>query len=373
MMVHPSMARRLRATGENLAWTIAGAAQDALAAAGAAVRVDAVRAALPGHRRKSERARAAADEILGSLRGRLGDVPWAAGRLIPTDGDVAVLEAGPVGGGSPAFIKVAATAAAGSGMADQQRVLEALWADERLGDWRRLVPVVIAGGTYRGLAYLVEERVLGERLDRVLAAPDTRLGALRSAMDVLAGLHAATSVRAVADSDVRAGLLGDPLDRLAEVVGSVPGLDRLALRLTTAFDDAALTLGRTHGDYWLGNILCAPGGHVTGVVDWEYSRTDDVTAIDVVNFLLTLRMWERHEEFGTVVVHVLGDERWTDEEEELLAHAVGPRLDHEVGIANVVLATWLRHVTDMLERRPTFGANPLWMRRNVRAVLAAIA
>ncbi len=364
--------QRLRAAAEDLTWTVADVGHRAVTAAGAAAHVDAVRAVRPSNRRRTERARAAADEILAANAEALGGAPWAAGRLIPTDGDVAVLEAGPVGGGSQALIKVAATGAAGVGMAAQQRVLDALHADNRLGEMRRLVPGVLAGGSYRGLTYLIEARLPGERLDAVLPDQATRTCALQSALDALSALHAGTSIDGIADATVRAGLVGEPIAVLAGAVGPLPALDRVALRLTTAFDDVDVALGRTHGDYWHGNILCTPGGHVTGIVDWEYSRADDVTALDVMNFLVTLRMRERREEYGTVVVNMLTDESWSDGEEELLERSAGPRVDREVGVANVALATWLRHVTDMLERRPDFGTHRLWMRRNVHAVLGTV-
>lgn len=365
--------RGLRATAEDMTWTLAGAAHRAVTSAGAAARIDVLRAALPSRRRRSGRARAAADEILDFYATTRGQPPWTTGRLIPTDGDVAVFEAGPVGDGARALVKVAATPAAGDGMADQQRVLARLHTNLHLGDWRRLVPYVLAGGSYRGLAYLLEQRVPGTRLESALKDSATRSDALRSAIDALSGLHTATSVAGTADAPVRARLVGDPISILARAAGPIPAVDRLALRLTTAFDDVDLALGWTHGDYWLGNVLCAPGGAVTGIVDWEYSRTDDVTALDVVNFLLTLRMWDRRQELGAVVVQLLADERWSLEETELLERSVAPRVDREVGIANIVLATWLRHMTDMLERRPDFGTHPLWMRRNVQTVLAAVA
>ncbi len=364
--------RRLRAGAEELTWTVAGAAHRAVASAGAAAHVDVLRAALPSNRRRAGRARAAADEILDYFATTRGQDPWETGRLIPTDGDVAVFEAGPVGAGFRALIKVAGTAAAGDGMAVQQRVLARLHTNLRLGDWRRLVPLVLAGGSYRGLAYLLEERVPGSRLESALKKSATRAHALRSAVDALTGLHAATSVAATADGPVRSRLVGEPINTLARAAGPVPAVDQLALRLTTAFDGVDLALGWTHGDYWLGNVLSTPGGDVTGIVDWEYSRTDDVTSLDVVNFLLTLRMWDRRQELGAVVVGLLADERWTLEEAELLERSAAPRLDREVGVANIVLATWLRHLTDMLERRPDFGSHPLWMRRNVQTVLAAI-
>lgn len=40
-----------------------------------------------------------------------------------------------------------------------------------------------------------------------------------------------------------------------------------------------------HGDFWLGNVLFA-GTNITGVVDWEWARTDGVRLADVLNLLM---------------------------------------------------------------------------------------
>ena len=49
-----------------------------------------------------------------------------------------------------------------------------------------------------------------------------------------------------------------------------------------------VTLGWTHGDFYSGNVLAGPDGLVTGIVDWSQAREQDLLALDLVFWLLTV-------------------------------------------------------------------------------------
>src|SRR5207248_1380997 len=80
----------------------------------------------------------------------LPDVPapaaWVAGAMPPTVSDVTVLATGPRRRPPSAVLKLPRTDAATRSLRRQDSVLARLHADPRLGEWRRLLPVLLAGG-----------------------------------------------------------------------------------------------------------------------------------------------------------------------------------------------------------------------------------
>jgi aminoglycoside phosphotransferase (APT) family kinase protein len=362
---------RVRDAATEAALGAAGAARHGLHRVGAGAVVQRAQALTPRSRRRTAQARTAADEILAHAGDAPGPPRWMTGTYVPTDGDVAVFATGPAGVPQLAFVKIASAESAARGLAAQRAVLTALHADERLAKWRALVPQVIAGGRYRGLAYLVEERVPGGRLEALLRERTLRESALRHAVAAIAPLHRLDAVRRVPDAALLVRLVDEPVALLTALTDDRPEaattLRRVGDRLRSALGGVALDIGWVHGDYWPGNILTDPYGHITGIVDWEYARAGDIPAIDLMNLLITARMVIHHREFGAVMAGMLAGDAWSSMEQDALADVGAP-----IPAIDLAVLTWLRHVSDMITRRPAFSGHALWVRANVDAVVTAL-
>lgn len=128
------------------------------------------------------------------------------------------------------------------------------------------------------------------------------------------------------------------------------------------------TVGRVHGDYWLGNVLLGEGGEVTGIVDWEWSGEQELPAHDIVYGLLENRMQSTGHELGQVVVGLLGGAGWAPGERAVL-QAAGLTDGPGEPSAEVLLLVWLRQVAFNVIQDPGMARHPLWVHRNVDSVL----
>ena len=339
-----------------------------------------LRSLLPAKRRRAERAHAVAMAILADVRGKLEAGPWRLYEMMPTDGDVAVMGTGPTTHPSRALIKIAETPAAAEGLECQRKVLVALHAEERLGEWRRLIPRVIDAGESGGVAYLIEERLPGTSLEHALARPGLRDAALRAAVEAIGQLHRVTARETTASHEILERCVSDPLRVVGVAVRhfresgrALAALGCVSDRLREALEGQAITLSWVHGDYWPGNILAGPDGRLTAIVDWEYAHPDDLSLLDIVNFFITVRMSFRRQEFGHVVADLVANATWTEAEAQLVALAQNGQVSGTIGIEAMVLLCWLRHVASMITRRSAFAKHSLWMHANVHTVLDSLA
>jgi hypothetical protein len=128
-----------------------------------------------------------------------------------------------------------------------------------------------------------------------------------------------------------------------------------------------LAVGWTHGDYGPGNVLTDPSGRVVGVVDWCNADPRGLPVLDVMGFLVLSAVVADGEELGDVV------NRWMSETPPP-AHDVLARSQRMLGgelvdVRVLCLLAWLQHVSQSLVKSPQYGANPVWVRRNIRAVV----
>ena len=333
-------------------------------------------------RRRAARAYAVVPTILANL----ADVPaalepgtWQTHELLRTESDVAILTVGPTGQPFQALIKIAETQAAAEGLDWQRRTLIALHEDERLGNWRTLLPHVLDAGETAGAAYLVEQRLSGTSLGHALTQPAAQHAALRSAADAVGRLHSATASDGTVGAEILERWVNAPIRALGEITGRSRGqrsaltaLARLCDDLRAILEDQPITLSWVHGDYAPNNILSGPDGEVSGIVDWEFGHPEDFPSLDVVTLLLTARMSVRRQELGRVVRDLLADPTWTPGEAEIVAAAHDAHVCAAIGTETVVVLCWLRHVAAMLTRCTRYAANGLWMHANVHAVLNSI-
>ena len=333
-------------------------------------------------RRRATRAQAVIPTILARLadaRSEPEPGTWQTHELLRTESDVAILTVGPMGQPFQALIKIAETKAAADGLDWQRRTLIALHGDERLGDWRTLLPHVLDAGETAGTAYLVEQRLTGTSLGQTITQPAAQHAALRSAADAVGRLHRATASDGTVDAAILERWVMAPTRALGEIMGRSRGqrsalaaLARLADELRASLEDQPITLSWVHGDYAPNNILSGSDGQVSGIVDWEFGYPEDFPSLDVVTLLLTARMSIRRQELGRVVCELVAGPTWTPDEAEIVAAAHDARACAAIGTETVVVLCWLRHVASMLTRCTRYADNGLWMHANVYDVLNSI-
>ena len=291
---------------------------------------------------------------------------WEREKALRTASDTAVLMV-KITEGSSGVLKVAATDSGVDSLRREVEVLRRLTSDERLGSWRSMLPVPWkAGGIGGGGAFLLTNRLPGGRLQPGMARRITA-----SAFYAIAPLHNLDRAVRVADDTMLRCWVDEPVAEIARAVENTASLDRMAAELHEYFAGRKVTLGWTHGDFYAGNVLAGPDGLVTGIVDWSQAREQDLLALDLVFWLLTVPApgpgYPRS--FGSRVASGLRHP-WSMTESGLIGTVIdGDPVSKRV----LLLLAWLRHVAGNLEKSDRYAESILWARRNISPVLKAAA
>ena len=291
---------------------------------------------------------------------------WQQEKALRTASDTAVIMV-KVTEGRSGVLKVAATDSGVDSLRREVQVLRRLCSDERLGAWRSMLPVPWqAGGIGGGGAFLLTNRLPGGKLQPGLARRITA-----SAFYAIAPLHNLDRAVRVADSTMLRCWVDEPVAEIARAVENTASLDRMAAELYEYFAGRKVTLGWTHGDFYPGNVLAGPDGLVTGIVDWSQAREQDLLALDLVFWMLTVPAPGHGypRSFGSRVAAGLR-QPWTMTESGLIGTAIdGDPVSKRV----LLLLAWLRHVAGNLEKSDRYADSVLWARRNISPVLKAAA
>jgi O-antigen/teichoic acid export membrane protein len=289
---------------------------------------------------------------------------WERQKALRTASDTAVIMV-KVTEGKPGVLKVAASDSGVDSLRREVEVLRRLSSDERLGSWRSLLPVPWrAGGVGGGGAFLLTSRLPGRKLQPGMARRITA-----SAFYAIAPLHNLSRGVRVADDALLRGWVDEPVAEIARAVEDTASLDRMAAGLHDYLAGRRVTLGWTHGDFYSGNVLAGPDGLVTGIVDWSQAREQDLLALDLVFWLLTVPARGEPRAFGARVAAGLGKD-WTTAESRLIGTVMdGDTLSKRA----LLLLAWLRHVAGNLEKSDRYADSVLWARRNITPVLRAVS
>ena len=272
-------------------------------------------------------------------------------RVLPSASDSAVVML------DDAVLRASDTRVGAAALNREHSVLSQLTVDDRLGQWRRLLPSVIEGGD----GYLVTAKLPGLPGRHVSVAESV------GALDAIRCLHDRTSRRVTLDAVHLDELVDVPAAVLRGAVGTEwlrRAVDSVAADLDSTLLGQTVQMGWTHGDFHPGNVLY-DAGLVSGIVDWDQA-TDSIVALDNVLWLLTATTDRR--ELGRRVVDRLRREHcWTDQERALLGSP------NEATGRALLLLGWLRHVTGNLTKSGRYAASPIWLRRNVVPVLREVS
>lgn len=257
--------------------------------------------------------------------------------------------------------------------------LRALAEDDRVGEWRRLLPPA-EELRYDGRLLLVAERCLpGVEGDVLLRRAPHRTRPLAvAALGTVAALHRATGRPERAGSRT-ADWVDDRLAVLAEQVpwcGGARGtaaVRALRERLHDGLAGRTLTAAWTHGDYHPGNILVNERtGAVSGVIDWADARPDGPCAVDSYLFVLTLRQQRERRQLGRIVADAVRRGGLLPEDRALLDRSDVPPLREETDEALLPLLTWLWHVAGNAAKSARYGRSRRWVTGNVVPVLTEV-
>jgi aminoglycoside phosphotransferase (APT) family kinase protein len=274
--------------------------------------------------------------------------------------------------GALAVLRFARTELGARSLLRHRSALSALDAGVSLGPVRHLVPDVLECGEVAGFPWLVETHIDGSDA-RVVAQ---RLGhgpLFAASAAAVRDIHLATATETPVDEAVLHAWVDEPIAELRSTAGTPlragadhAALDRIREQLREELSGRVLTTCFAHGDFWLGNVLAAPDGAVTGIVDWERGGVPGLAAMDVMTLVLTGRVEQRRREFGPVVRDLLRGDPLSPAERELFAGGPGAG---ELPERTILLLTWLHHAASNLQKRNHYRANTVWVTTNVHYVL----
>lgn len=333
------------------------------------------------------RRRAAASALIRRLLPEVTPLPdmappatWSVRRIAPSVTETTVAAVGPRGYPCVAVVKLPQTEIAVLGLRRQQRALAALHADQRLGEWRSLLPAPLTCGEIDGQAYVVERMLPGREARRVLRNPEARARMQAAAAAAIAQLHRRTAALVPVDAPLLESWVDEPLSAVRRLTATLPAaaahdkaLDRLAVELYDALAGRTLSLSTVHGDFTPGNILVTPdGARVTGIIDWDRTVPDGIPLLDMLLLLLSVRAHVQRRDVGEVVCGLLGGAGWAPHE-QALAHAARAALPGDVvDLRASVLLCWLHHVAGNLTQFDRYAGHRLWVSRNIETVLQCL-
>jgi aminoglycoside phosphotransferase (APT) family kinase protein len=299
--------------------------------------------------------------------------------LIATVTDVTVVCIGPPNQSPTAILKLAQTQHASMNLRRQKEVLADLHGDGRLGEWRALLPTVLAANEIDGQAYMVEQMLPGQEARRTLAGPETRVRMQCAASVTISELHLRTATSVVVDSTMLERWINQPIRVMRQsrsVLACAAGTDQAIARLVTelhqAFMGRTVMVSRVHGDFAPNNIFVTPDGStVTGIIDWDQGAPDGLPLLDLLMLLLSTQMVVERREMGDVVQARLNGLGWTPHEQALIETARTALPGDVIELRPMVLLCWLRHVNANLTTA-TLDSGRLWARRNIEAVLRCL-
>jgi aminoglycoside phosphotransferase (APT) family kinase protein len=202
-----------------------------------------------------------------------------------------------------------------------------------------------------------------------------RRAVLLGATRVIGDLHARTCEQTLLDHAAVEAWVDAPLRRLAVFSATRPRRDRLLDAVRRMREELVVALaGRTvrtswiHGDFWPGNLLAAPPGAVTGVVDWDRAAARQLPLHDLLHLHVFSRRLARGDELGEVVVHAL--HCGIGEALDVPDAEVATWLDG-IPQRSAVLLYWLRHILLFIDSEGDHES-PRWLRGNVEHVLVNV-
>lgn len=301
---------------------------------------------------------------------------WRIIESIPTSGDVKVFILTDAKETEVAVLKVPASQKAAQGLQRHVQALSQLHTNADLGEWRKLLPLVLTAAWLPPQAYIIETKLPGVRAERLLFDLSQRDRILEQAARAITKLHQSTAAASVVDDTLIEQWVNGPLRIVEQLVGSGSSKQQAITQLADALRAALLgrrvMTSRIHGDFSPQNVLFhKDGSEVSGLVDWELSAGQHLSALDLVHLLLSTRMLLERKELGTVLSEILVHPTASTFDAHLLTSYIGPDQQPPVSFQTLALLCWLQHVKRERDmgRFAAYASNAFWIAKNVEAVL----
>jgi hypothetical protein len=305
---------------------------------------------------------------------------WTIERILSTTRDACSARLGTKDGETMAILKLARTAEAMAAMRREIRNLRQLDADRRLEELRPVLPRVLACGEARGCLFLLQQALPGLDARRVLsdslAVEHMQMAAARN----ISLLHRHTARTTIISSTLTDRWIDEPMRAVSalgrwypRIARSSASIESLARGLCEALLGRSLTVSWVHGDFSPGNLrVTVDGLQVTGILDWENSTRNGFPPLDLMQLVLSTRMLHEGRELGHVLRVLLHGGGLSAHERRLLEMSEPGRLADGLGLRELLILSWLRHVSDNLGRSSALNRHRWWVRKNVESVLAQV-
>ncbi|MEM9632442.1 MAG: phosphotransferase [Pseudomonadota bacterium] len=289
-----------------------------------------------------------------------------------------------------AVVKYATTRSGIAALQRNAQVLRELHSDNRVEDLKKWFPEILGEDQQGGFFRSVETALPGED-GRSFFGNDAHPELVGDAAVKLAiKLHANTAEQSILDQDWADRWIDAPISTITTATRSSWGYEDRAATLECLREDLRraligrqLQLGRCHGDLSPGNVLLmrtstsSSNIEISGLVDWDNSKSDAPLALDLFHLAVTTRMLGSGEELGQIVRTSVMEGSF--EFEDILGFALEPMKSASISMddrdfnKSMFLLTWLHHIKSNLTKSERYRGNWLWMRANVDRVLTAIA
>ncbi len=265
-------------------------------------------------------------------------------------------------------VRLAASDVGDRAVQRHERMTRRLCDDPRLNTWRVVVPPVVVAGTVDGRRFVIETQLPGRAADEM--GTMERAAVVAQGAEMMNELYRLTTRRSVLDQDRLRALIDEPLSALRSLRTlrrCSEELDRMQLWLHSELSGRTVELCCVHGDLWAGNLLAQTGSagpSLAGIVDWENGQTDGLAEAEMAHLWLT----EQSDEIGRALISAARHpRRWP--ETRTLDDGTDVVGAVDLPARAVLVLAWLTHAADGARR--TSRPSPIWVRRNVKSVLAA--
>lgn len=219
-----------------------------------------------------------------------------------------------------------------------------------------IIPETVSSGTIRGLPYFVETNLPGVSLVEILNDQSRDSISLRvfALWEMFSGSETFSRTLTL-DENIFRELAATDFDAIHSVTVHPEKIQELMQFTKDQLLGCEVTLGLTHGDFSIRNILSDSSGNLR-VIDWETAKLEGFVIFDVINFLDSIQRGLDTSANILNTLNLLINESWPCETEyKFLNSAMEDCGFHQKDQKTaVILLYWMHHIRLRLEAGMVF-------------------